>query len=987
MPNRESRQEAVGHNIAQAAPGGTATVVSYQYVPPQPVSDEALRAADRTLATLPVDIVPPTGGLPAGSRVALAANPLFTGRKDELRFLADGFVGQGRVQAVTGLGGIGKTQLAAEFTHRYGPYFTGGVFWLGCSDSDAIPGEIAACGGPGGLDLRPDFGSLDFEDRVRLVLAAWQSALPRLLVLDDCEDEELLARWRPPTGGCRVLVTSRRGNWDPVLGVRTLGLDVMRRPESRELLGRYRADLPARAAEADALAAELGDLPLALHMAGSFLARYRNVLTLAAYLTQLRGISPLAHASLEKAGISPTGHVQNVGRTFALSHQQLNPADPVDALALAMLERLACFVPRENVPRQLLNRSAGVDPNDPEAPLHAEDALRRLAELGLVQLQPAGARMHRLVAAFVTARRTDGDGQTAVEEALLLALREANDLGDARTALSLEPHMRAVTDAALERADQMAVYLGHELGRHLSHSGSLADEAVYFPKRALEIDERLHGVGAPATALSVNNLGHAYLRVGRGDEAREFLERALPLWEALGNDAERAATLDNLGQVAKAQGHYVEARLRYEEALSLRERVLGPDHPSTAVSLHTLGSLLMANGALDNALLLLERALRIREVLPPDHIQPANTQIVLAQLHFLRGDLGTSRALYEEALRVFEKRQGADSEAVLSIIGSLMVIAEEQCNSAADTDVEGGADAGVCADAERQRARWEEMRDRLLATGRRGLGISFNNVGFYMWDRGYYGWAAGAYLDAAAVEERDQGPISPTLATTFNNLGMVREREAAHEEAAAYFERALGIQHRAGRSSDGLTGRILNNYGVTLGSLGCLTEARQRLDEALILRRRIHGEDHRDTALTLSNRAAVRYVQGEPAAALADAEWAVALCGRCVGDTAPGYALCLHILGLLLLAEGRITAARSTLEQALRIRRTGLPERHADTADTLRALGRTVASEGGRARAAALLAEAVQIYARRLGADHATTRAVRNELERHRGAG
>ena len=60
------------------------------------------------------------------------------------------------------------------------------------------------------MRLRPDFGDLSFEDQVREVMSAWQSALPRLLVFDNCEDEALLAQWRPPTGGCRVLVTSRR---------------------------------------------------------------------------------------------------------------------------------------------------------------------------------------------------------------------------------------------------------------------------------------------------------------------------------------------------------------------------------------------------------------------------------------------------------------------------------------------------------------------------------------------------------------------------------------------------------------------------------------------------------------------------------------------------------------------------------------------------------------------------------------------------------
>jgi len=55
------------------------------------------------------------------------------------------------------------------------------------------------------------------------VQKAWQEPLPRLLVFDNCEAEGLLARWRPPYGGCRLLLTSQRLQWDTALGVRERG--------------------------------------------------------------------------------------------------------------------------------------------------------------------------------------------------------------------------------------------------------------------------------------------------------------------------------------------------------------------------------------------------------------------------------------------------------------------------------------------------------------------------------------------------------------------------------------------------------------------------------------------------------------------------------------------------------------------------------------------------------------------------------------------
>ncbi|MFJ3728485.1 tetratricopeptide repeat protein [Streptomyces sp. NPDC090045] len=962
----EVRQEASGRYIAQAAPGGTAMVVSYQYVPPQPVAEETLVAAAWKLAELPLGKVPPRGALPAGSRVALGPNPLFVGRMDDLRTLAAGFAGSSRVLAVAGLAGVGKTQLAAEFVHRYGPYFAGGVFWLTFADPDAVPGEIAACGGPGGLELRPDYSTLNFEDQVRLVLAAWQSGLPRLLIFDNCEDEALLARWRPPTGGCRVLVTTRREVWDPHLGVDVLNVDVLQRPESVELLRRYRADLLANDDTLDAVAAELGDLPLALHMAGSFLARYSEVLTPTAYLTQLRRTGPLSHGSLQKAGISPTGHAQNVSRTFALSYDRLDPATAVDALALALLERIACLVPGENTPRLLLYRSAGVDLGDTDALLMAEDALHRLVELGLLQTQSAGARLHRLVASFVADRQADGDGRAAVEGSLQELFDECNDTGDNLTARGLESHMRAVTEAALERGGQTAVRLARSLGNHLRQDGlSESHDFVYYLERALQIDEQLHGQGHPLTAVSVNDLGFAYQIAGRFGDARAFLVRALPMWEALSDEANRAATLNNLGSLARAEGSLALARRYYEEALDILERILGPSDPRTTSSLSALGILLIQQGELEKAREILERTLRIRlEALGPDDVRTAGAQVALSQLHATLGDFRAARDLYVQALPVLERRRGGSMYAMRRI-NFLMSIAEE---------------GGSPSEVKQLSAQWNRMRDALLAEARPGSSTFLNNIGFEQWLRGAYGWALRTYLDALALEEQAQGPFSPGLATILNNLGMVRERTGAHAEAAAFYERALNIQQRAGLSNHPLTAKIINNYGMTLSSLGRLPEAQERLEEALALRMQLHGKEQRDTAITLANLAIVRHAQGDRVKALADVEHAVEVCRRCVGEAAPDYARCLHSLGVVNLAEGRALAGRECLEQALTIRQSSLAPDHAETADTLRVLGSLARNEGDRTGATSFLAESLRIYERRLGRDNPTCRAVRDEL-------
>jgi hypothetical protein len=380
----------------------------------------------------------------------------------------------GQTAAASGLGGIGKTQLASEFVHRYGQYFAGGVFWLSFADPAAVPTEVAACGGLGALALHPEFHTLPLADQVQLVQAAWQSALPRLLVFDNCEDEALLVQWRPPHGGCRVLVTSRRATWEVSLGIASLVLDVLPRVDSIALLHQFRPDLASNDLDLDSIAAELGDLPLALHLAGSFLANYRYQVTPTEYLTQLQQPDLLAHPSLQGRQLtrdrSPTQHEQHVARTFALSYDRLDSNDPMDILARALLARAAYFAPGEPIPRGGLFATVAWEAEASEVALQAEDALRRLLDLGLLEPEGAGAvRLHRLLAAFVRAITHDPAAQTAVEDVLLAAAELLISAGYLGPVLALYPHLRAVTEAGQGRADIQTARLNKARHNILAH--------------------------------------------------------------------------------------------------------------------------------------------------------------------------------------------------------------------------------------------------------------------------------------------------------------------------------------------------------------------------------------------------------------------------------------------------------------------------------------------------------------------------------------
>jgi hypothetical protein len=452
----------------------------YNYPQPRLAIDPT--QAQQLLDRLPLDAIPDPAPLPPGSRMPLSRNPFFVGRAEELSTLAATLKGGmtaaiGQITAATGLGGIGKTQLAVEFAHRYGQFFLGGVFWLSFADASGVPTEIATCGAV--LDL-PGFGGMKLDEQVARVRQAWQRPIPCLLIFDNCEDEALLDAWRPTSGYSRVLVTSRRGQWRKNLGVVALPLGVLSRVESIALLQRYRDDI--NEAEADLIAAELGDLPLALSLAGSYLDIYRDETFGApnAYLANLRR-QLLGHRSL-------SAQEHSVLATFELSYQQLNIADPVDALAITALARTAHLVPGESFPRTLLLATFGEVTDHEEIAVQRADAIRRLVVLGLIEVAQDGVlRIHRLIAAFVRAAIEDDTALAAVEGALIDRAYQINTAGYPTAMQPILAHLRYRTEAAAKRADALAAMLCNRMGYYLDAGGELRFERFWPHKRRVSV--------------------------------------------------------------------------------------------------------------------------------------------------------------------------------------------------------------------------------------------------------------------------------------------------------------------------------------------------------------------------------------------------------------------------------------------------------------------------------------------------------------------
>src|ERR1700748_131238 len=159
-----------------------------------------------------------------------ARNPGSTGRDDLLDQVRERLLAGDKavVQALHGMGGVGKTQLAAEYAHRFaGTYDL--AWWINAEQGGLIGEQVAALGLALGCML-PGAGTQTVR---AAVLAELRHRGRWLLIFDNAEDPADVAPWLPGGGG-DVLITSRRRGWQEVAA--PVEVDVLARAESVAIL-------------------------------------------------------------------------------------------------------------------------------------------------------------------------------------------------------------------------------------------------------------------------------------------------------------------------------------------------------------------------------------------------------------------------------------------------------------------------------------------------------------------------------------------------------------------------------------------------------------------------------------------------------------------------------------------------------------------------------------------------------------------------------
>nr|WP_241755321.1 NB-ARC domain-containing protein [Actinomadura sp. RB99] len=398
---------------------------AYQAARDQYINERTIRVR------APAEVHAPPGqvNIPAHAR-------LFVGRGTELEQLdaALGAADPVVVAAVHGLGGVGKSTLAARYAAAHAPAAGSGgrvfhpVWWITADTGEAVQAGLAALAAA----LQPELKTVMKLEELAEWALTWLGCHPGwLVVLDNVTDPAHIAALLDRTSKGRVLVTSRLGQGWHRFGARVLRLDVLTAGQAVELLTRIataggsRVDLDG----ADELVTELGFLPLAIEQAAAYLQQ--NQLSPRQYLRYLAD-SPAAMYDLPAEGSDISSGTGSDARTIArITLDQLAVGTPV---AAELLRILAWYAP-EAVPRTLLDNLNEVDERKQFAAPLLQDALGKLAAYNMITLTPDSITVHRLVQAVA---RTPDDNPADGDPH-----RRADDITAARdTATRLLNHAR-----------------------------------------------------------------------------------------------------------------------------------------------------------------------------------------------------------------------------------------------------------------------------------------------------------------------------------------------------------------------------------------------------------------------------------------------------------------------------------------------------------------------------------------------------------------
>ena len=586
--------------------------------------------------------------------------------------------------AITGLGGVGKTQLALELVYRTREkYKNCSIIWIPATDMESLQQaymHVAQQLGIPGWDEE----KVDVKRLVQGYLSK-ESAGQWLLVFDNADDIDMwiakpgfkqgsdrLIEYLPRSKqGCIIFTTRDRKTAVKLAQQNVIEVPEMDERTAMQLLQNclVNQDLVNDKQDTKTLLAQLTYLPLAIAQAAAYINE--NGIALADYLSLLADqeeeVIELLSEEFENGGRYRS--VKNpVATTWLISFEQIRHRDP---LAADYLSFMACIDPKE-IPQPLL-------PTGPSRKKET-DAIGTLNAYSFVVRRSANLTidLHRLVHLAtrnwlrkeeLLARWTDG-AITRLKDVFPDHSHENRSLW--RTYL---PHARYVLKSNLVDKDgESRIELASRFGSCLYSDGRYNDAEAPFVE-VMERHKRLLGTEHPDTLISMTNLASTYSNQGRWQEAEELEIQVLEtIKRVLGEEhPDTLISMGNLALTYRNRGRWKEAEELEVQVMETRKRVLGEEHPHTLNSIANLALTYSNQGRWKEAEELEVQAMETRKrVLGEEH---PDTLISMNNLAFTWKEHdrnGEAVELMEKCVLLQESVLGADHPNTLSSAAALI---------------------------------------------------------------------------------------------------------------------------------------------------------------------------------------------------------------------------------------------------------------------------------------------------------------------------
>jgi MinD-like ATPase involved in chromosome partitioning or flagellar assembly len=799
------------------------------------------RAVDRTSPPARDESARFPGTIPPVFNIA-PRNPNFTGRNEILESLrnqlATAPVSVVIPVALHGLGGVGKTQVALEYSHRFKADYDL-VWWVDAEQPDQINRSLAELAMR--LDLRV---GESLVEAARSACDALRSGRPHrrwLLVLDNADELADLPEYIPVDGPGRILITSRnQQSWRQL--AKALEVNVFARDESVNHLSRR---VPALG-ESDAIriAEVLGDLPLAIEVAAAWLAETGTPAS--QYISMLEEESATKVFSMGSAANYP----RSLLATWGVSVERLRSRSTA---AVRLLELCSFFAPEISI--ELI-----YGPKTIEALAQYDSSLRmpmmlgritqELSRLALAKVDLSGnsIQVHRLVQSYMrdqldTNRQVETQHQV---HAVLAAARPARgDVDDPRNWEQYQllwPHLTPSNALDCNSAEVRQLLIdrlryfwktgdfarGLELGRQLEETWTeslegdtsqaqspsereLLHRQILFMKSqvanirrsigqfetaagidraVLEEQRRVLPPDDMHTLITASNLGADLRSLGEFEDALTMDKSTYAsLKETFGDDHERTlAAANNLAVSHRLIGDFHTAWELDVDTLDRRRRVLGHDHPYTMITAINLARDLRELGQYQQSITLLQQTYTsFVSVLTENSQEALRAATSLAAAFRDAGRHEEARKLTEETFKQYREEFDADTPDAFAC----------RLNLAADLAATGDLEQGI-NDA---RAAYSRYENRLGPQHPYTL-AALNNLGVYLWRAGKWMEAlpfARRCVEGLTTKLGSDHPYSITASVNLANClaaqGDLLAARQLDEDAFERFERSLGHDH------------------------------------------------------------------------------------------------------------------------------------------------------------------------------------------------